>query len=152
MSAGQVAAVPEGEPGAGASIVLFQVWRHDTAAWESLGERGQEQMMGRTKADSVELDDMLPSAHVARTTVEVDGEERQVFRRNVAYGGVTDHGTAFVGFARDQWRLAVMLRRMAGATDGVRDGLTGFLTPLTGAYHTCPAMDALARFAPPDGG
>jgi putative iron-dependent peroxidase len=150
LTAAEVAAVPAGEPGAGASIVLFQLWRHDTATWESLGDRGQEQMMGRTKADSVELADMLPSAHVARTTVEVDGEERQVFRRNVAYGGVTDHGTAFVGFARDQWRLAEMLRRMAGATDGIRDGLTGFLTPLTGAYYTCPPVDALARFTPPD--
>ena len=152
LTAAQVAAVPAGEPGAGASIVLFQLWRHDTATWESLGDRGQEQMMGRTKADSVELADMLPSAHVARTTVEVDGEERRIFRRNVAYGGVTDHGTAFVGFARDQWRLAEMLRRMAGATDGVRDGLTGFLTPLTGAYYTCPPVDALARFAPPGEG
>jgi porphyrinogen peroxidase len=151
LSAAEVATVPAGEPGAGASVVLFQVWRHDTAAWESLGRRGQERAMGRTKPDSIELpeDEMPASAHVARTTVEVDGEERQIFRRNVAYGGVTDHGTAFVGFARDQWRLAEMLRRMAGATDGVRDGLTGFLTPLTGAYYTCPAVDALARFALP---
>ena len=152
LTAAEVAAVPAGEPGAGASIVLFQVWRHDTASWESLGEYGQERMMGRTKPDSVELpdDEQLPSAHVVRTTVEVDGEEKQVFRRNVAYGGVTDHGTAFVGFARDQWRMTEMLRRMAGAVDGVRDGLTGFLTPLTGAYDTCPSIDALARFAPPD--
>ena len=151
LTAAEVAAVPAGEPGAGASIVLFQVWRHDTATWESLGTHGQEQMMGRTKADSIELDEdeMLPSAHVARTKVEVDGEERQIFRRNVAYGGVTDHGTAFVGFARDQWRLTEMLRRMAGAADGIRDGVTGFLTPLTGAYYTCPPMDALARSAPP---
>jgi putative iron-dependent peroxidase len=150
LSAARVAAVPDGEPGAGASVVLFQVWRHDTAAWESLGRHGQEMMMGRTKSDSIELDEdvMLPSAHVARTTVEVAGEERRIFRRNVAYGGVSDHGTAFVGFARDQWRLAEMLRRMAGVTDGVRDGLTGFLTPLTGAYYTCPSADALARFAP----
>ena len=152
LTAAEVAAVPAGEPGAGASIVLFQVWRHDTAAWESIGEYGQERMMGRTKPDSIEIpdDEQLPNAHVVRTTVEVDGEEKQIFRRNVAYGGVTDHGTAFVGFARDQWRMAEMLRRMAGATDGVRDGLTGYLTPLTGAYYTCPAMDALARFAPPD--
>jgi putative iron-dependent peroxidase len=148
LSAAAVVAVPDRDPGAGASIVLFQVWRHDTAAWESLGRRGQEQSMGRTKPDSIELDEMLPSAHVARTTVEVDGEEQRIFRRNVAYGGVTEHGTAFVGFSRDQWRLAEMLRRMAGVTDGVRDALTGFLTPLTGAYYTCPSVDALARFAP----
>ena len=152
LTAAQVAAVPAGEPGAGASVVLYQLWRHDSAAWESLGTYGQEMSMGRTKADSVELpeDVMLPSAHVARTTVEVDGEERQVFRRNVAYGGVTDHGTAFVGFAPDRWRLHEMLRRMAGATDGVRDALTGFLTPLSGAYYTCPSIDALVRFAPPE--
>jgi porphyrinogen peroxidase len=149
LTAADVAAVPAGEPGAGSSIVLFQLWRHDTVTWESLGVHGQEQMMGRTKDGSVELDDMLPSAHVARTTVQVDGEERRIFRRNVAYGGVTEHGTAFVGFARDQWRLTEMLRRMAGATDGIRDGLTGFLTPLSGAYYTCPPVDALARFAPP---
>ncbi|WP_222195194.1 Dyp-type peroxidase [Modestobacter italicus] len=152
LRAAEVAAVPAGEPGAGASVVLFQVWRHDSATWESLGTYGQEMNMGRTKPDSVELPDdvMLPSAHVARTTLEVDGEEKQIFRRNVAYGGVTDHGTAFVGFARDRWRLHEMLRRMAGATDGVRDGLTSYLTPLTGAYYTCPSVEALARFAPPE--
>ncbi len=152
LTAAEVAAVPAGEPGAGASIVLFQLWRHDTATWDSLGVHGQEQMMGRTKDGSVELpEDQMPAgAHVARTTVERDGEEQQIFRRNVAYGGVTDHGTAFVGFARDRWRLHEMLRRMAGATDGVRDGLTSYLKPLTGAYYTCPSIDALARFAPPD--
>ena len=96
-------------------------------------------------------EDMPPSAHVARTTVEVDGEEKRIFRRNVAYGGVTDNGTAFVGFAQDQWRLAEMLRRMAGATDRVRDGLTHWMTPLTGAYYTVPAVEALARFAPAEG-
>ena len=152
LTAADVAAVPAGEPGAGASVVLYQLWRHDSATWESLGMVGQEMNMGRTKPDSVELpeDVMLPSAHVARTTVEVDGEEKQIFRRNVAYGGVTDHGTAFVGFARDRWRLHEMLRRMAGVADGVRDGLTHYLTPLTGAYYTCPSIDALARFAPPE--
>jgi putative iron-dependent peroxidase len=93
---------------------------------------------------------MLPSAHVVRNTVEVDGEELKIFRRNVAYGGVTEHGTAYVAFAQDRWRLHEMLRRMAGATDGIRDGLTGFLTPLTGAYYTCPTVEALARCAPPD--
>jgi putative iron-dependent peroxidase len=150
LEAPGVVAVPDG-PGKDSSVVLFQVWRHDTAAWESLGVRGQERAMGRTKDESIELDpeDMPPSAHVARTTVEVDGEEQRIFRRNVAYGGVTDHGTAFVGFARDQWRLAEMLRRMAGATDRVRDGLTSWLVPLTGSYYTVPSVGSLACFAPP---
>jgi len=152
LTAAAVATVAAGERGAGASVVLFQLWRHDTAAWERLGEHGQELAMGRTKPDSVELSDadMPASAHVPRTTVDRDGEEQEIFRRNVAYGGVTDHGTAFVGFAPDRWRLHEMLRRMAGVTDGIRCELTRYLTPLTGAYYTVPSVDALARFAPPD--
>jgi porphyrinogen peroxidase len=155
LSAPAVAVVPEGRPGAGAGVVLFQVWRHDTDAWEAAGQKTQERAMGRTKPDSVEFpEDRMPAgAHVARTTVERDGEEQQIFRRNVAYGGVTDHGTAFVGFSADQWRLEEMLRRMAGVGDGIRDELTRYLTPLSGAYYTVPSVEALAGFAPdPDAG
>jgi putative iron-dependent peroxidase len=149
LQAAEVAAVPAG-PGAGSSVVLFQLWRHDTGAWESLGIHGQELAMGRTKDDSTELpeEEMPPGAHVARTTLEVDGQELKIFRRNVAWGGVTDHGTVFVGFARDRWRLAEMLRRMAGAGDRIRDALTFWLTPLTGAYYTVPSVEAIAAFAP----
>ncbi len=149
LEAPGIVAVPSGS-GEGSSLVLFQVWRHDSQGWESLGVRGQEQAMGRTKADSIEFpdDEMPPSAHVARTTVEKDGEEQRIFRRNVAYGGVSNHGTAFVGFSPDRWRLHEMLRRMAGAADRVRDGLTHWLIPLSGAYYTVPSVEALARVAP----
>jgi porphyrinogen peroxidase len=148
LEAPAVAVVPAGQPGAGSSVVLHQMWRHDTAAWDSIGDRRQELAMGRTKPDSIELDEeqMPAEAHVARTSFEVDGEEQKIFRRNVAYGGVTDHGTVFVGFARDQWRLAEMLRRMAGATDGVRCALTRYLTPTTGAYYVVPSIEALTAF------
>jgi porphyrinogen peroxidase len=152
LAAPEVAAVPAGRPGAHASVVLFQLWRHDTDAWERAGRHAQELAMGRTKPDSIEFDDehMPASAHVARTTIERNGEERHIFRRNVAYGGVTDHGTAFVGFAADQSLLTEMLQRMAGIPDGVRDALTGYVVPLTGGYYTVPAVEALARFAPPE--
>jgi putative iron-dependent peroxidase len=152
LEAPSVAVVPAGRPGAGSSIVLHQLWRHDTAAWEGIGEHGQERAMGRTKPDSIEFAeaDMPPSAHVARTSFEVDGDEQDIFRRNVAYGGVTDHGTVFVGFAQDQWRLAEMLRRMAGITDGIRCELTRYVTPLTGGYYVVPSLEALSRFAPSD--
>ena len=151
LTAPEVAAVPDGRPGAGASVVLFQLWRHDTDAWEAAGRHAQELAMGRTKPDSVELDEqhMPPSSHVARTTIERDGVEQDVFRRNVAYGGVTDHGTAFVGFSAEQGRLTEMLERMAGIPDGVRDELTRYVTALTGGYYSVPAVEALARFAPP---
>jgi len=152
LEAGDVVTLPDGRPGAGSTVVLHQLWAHDTARWEAQGVDAQERAMGRTKADSTEMDDDVKpaSAHIARTVIEVDGEEQHIFRRNVAYGGITDHGTVFVGFAWDQWRLTEMLRRMAGIPDGIRDELTRYTTPLTGAYYVVPSVAALARFAPPD--
>ena len=67
--------------------------------------------MGRTKADSVELDPRPESSHVARTDQDDAGH---VLRRNTAYGTVTDHGTVFVGFAAGRTPLHTMLERMAG--------------------------------------
>ena len=151
LEAPGVVAVQEG-PGAGSCVLLFQVWEHDAISWETFGVQGQENTMGRVKADSTEFpaDEMPSNAHVPRVTIEKDGAEFKIFRRNVAYGGVTDHGTAFVGFAPDQWRMAEMLRRMAGASDRMRDALTFWVTPLSGAYYTVPSVESLARFTGPD--
>jgi putative iron-dependent peroxidase len=151
LEAPQVATVPAGAPGAGSSVVLYQLWQHDSAGWDRLSQEQQERAMGRTKPDSIELaEDVMPAdSHVARTVLEVDGEEQPIFRRNVAYGDVSHHGTAFVGFSCDQWRLEEMLRRMAGASDGIRCALTHYVQPLTGGYYTVPAVDALVCFVPP---
>lgn len=51
----------------------------------------------------------------------------------------------FVGFSTDQQRLAAMLASMAGPTDGIRDELTGYARPLTGAYYFVPSTDSLRR-------
>jgi hypothetical protein len=100
--------------------------------------------MGRTKLDSVELEDLPPASHVARTDQDRFGE---VFRRNMPYGTTTDHGTMFVGFSAEQRRLAGMLESMAGLGDGVRDVLTSYTRPLTGAYYFVPSAQDLGRFA-----
>jgi porphyrinogen peroxidase len=147
LEAPEVALIPDGAPGAGGSVLLLQKWAHDAAAWEALPVARQEQAMGRTKPDSVELDPQPPSSHVARTDQERFGN---IFRRNVPYGTVTDHGTMFVGFSADQHRLAVMLESMAGLTDGVRDELTHYTRPETGAYYFVPSTQCLGRFATAD--
>jgi putative iron-dependent peroxidase len=152
LDAPEMVTVADGSPGAGGSVLLFQQWQHRADAWRALSDATQERVIGRTKPDSVELaEDVMPiDAHVPRTTIEQDGEERKIFRRNVAYGNVGDHGTVFVGFGADQYRLERMLQRMAGAEDGVRDALTSYTTPLTGAYYFVPSLQALRRFATPE--
>jgi putative iron-dependent peroxidase len=139
-----VALVPEGSPGDGGTILLLQQWAHDVTAWEALPEGSQEKVIGRMKADSVELSPQPPDSHVARTDQDVFGK---IFRRNMPYGTVTDHGTMFVGFSRAQRPLQAMLESMAGVGDGVRDALTRYTRPLTGAYYFIPAIEAIRQFA-----
>lgn len=66
------------------------------------------------------------------------------------YGTVTDHGTMFVGFAATQRPLAAMLDSMAGRANGIRDALTRYTHPVTGAYYFVPSVQSLRRFATPE--
>ena len=134
--------VPDGAPGAGGTILLLQKWVHDASAWESLPVSEQERVIGRTKPDSVELEDKPADSHVASTDQDRFGK---IFRRNMPYGTVTEHGTMFVGFCSEQRPLAAMLESMAGSAGGVRDALTRYTRPLTGAYYFVPSTDAMRR-------
>lgn len=147
-----IALVATGSPGAGGSVLLFQQWRHLAREFDALPEETQERVIGRTKADSVEFDDatMPADSHVSRTKVLQDGEELKIFRRNVPYGNVSEHGTLFIGFSADQSRMHRMLEQMAGIDGGPRDALTRYSTPLTGAYYFVPAVQSLARFTTPE--
>jgi putative iron-dependent peroxidase len=146
IEAPEVAVIPEGSPGAGGTILLLQKWSHDAAAWEGLPVARQEQVIGRTKDESVELEDKAPESHVSRTDQDRLGK---IFRRNMPYGTVTDHGTMFVGFSAEQQRLTAMLESMAGLTDGVRDELTTYARALTGAYYFVPSTESLGNIPQP---
>ncbi len=140
----EVVAVPQGSAGAGGSTLLLQKWQHDATVWEALGVERQEEVIGRRKADSVELDPKPADSHVARTDQDTFGK---ILRRNMAYGTVTDHGTMFVGFAAAREPLQAMLESMAGLESGVRDALTRYTTPVSGAYYVIPSIESIADLA-----
>jgi putative iron-dependent peroxidase len=142
LEAPSAALLPEGVPGAAGSVLLLQKWKHKTAQWEALPVDQQERIMGRTKLDSVELENKPADSHVARTDQDEFGH---IFRRNMPYGDVEDHGTVFVGFSSDQKPLSRMLDSMAGLIDGTRDALTRFTQPLTGSYYFVPSVESLLR-------
>jgi porphyrinogen peroxidase len=143
VEAPEFAVIPDGIPGAGGTILLLQKWSHDADAWEALPVARQEQVIGRTKDESIELDDKPAESHVARTDQDEFGK---IFRRNMPYGTVTDHGTMFVGFCAEQRPLTMMLENMAGVNDGIRDELTVYTTALTGAYYFVPSTQGLRRW------
>jgi porphyrinogen peroxidase len=144
LEAPELAVIPPDSPGAGGSVLLLQKWVHDAVAWEALPVTCQENIMGRTKPDSIELEDRPTDSHVARTDQERFGK---IFRRNMPYGTVTDHGTVFVGFSTEQGRLSAMLNSMAGIPDGVRDALTRYTRPITGAFYFVPSTQSIRAFA-----
>lgn len=140
LDAPTAALLPEGVPGAAGSVLLLQKWKHNTASWEALPTSQQEHIMGRTKLDSIELENKPSDSHVARTDQDEFGH---IFRRNMPYGNVEDHGTVFVGFSADQTPLSGMLDSMAGLVNGTRDALTRFTQPLSGSYYFVPSVESL---------
>jgi porphyrinogen peroxidase len=142
LEAPAAALLSEGVPGAAGSVLLLQKWKHKTAQWETLPVAQQELIMGRTKPDSIELENKPADSHVARTDQDEYGH---IFRRNMPYGNIADHGTVFVGFSAEQKPLARMLDSMAGLIDGKRDALTRYTQPITGSYYFVPSVESLLR-------
>ena len=150
--AAEVALVPPGRPGEGGSHVVTMRWVHDLTAFNRLSVEDQQRVFGRTKSDSVELpaDQKPPNAHIARVETSVEGREVEIYRRSVPYGTSAQEGLYFVAFSAEPSRYDLLLARMFGnAPDGVRDRLTDFSHPVSGAYYFAPSLNALNELAGP---
>jgi putative iron-dependent peroxidase len=146
--AADAAVVPDGAPGAGASVVLLQRWVHDLDGFGELDDVDQGQVFGRDKHTNTELPDDVrsPRSHISRVVIDdADGAELEVFRRSTTFGGVLEHGLQFLAFASDVARLDRMLRRMVGEDDGVTDALTDFSTSTGGGWYVAPPVEAFAE-------
>ena len=132
--------------GDGASYALTQKWIHDLARFNALETRQQEQIIGRTKRDSIELQGnaMPDDSHVSRTDATVSGVKQKILRRSVPHGDFDDRGLHFVAFACHLSRIQIQLERMFGASDdGLHDQLVEYSTPESGSYWYVPTVEAL---------
>jgi porphyrinogen peroxidase len=141
---------------AGGSYVIVQKYLHDMDAWKRVSTAEQEQIIGRTKADNIELnDDNAPrkSHKTLATIVDESGTEHDILRDNMPFGrpGQKEFGTYFIGYSRHLWVIEKMLQRMfVGEPPGAYDRLLDFSTPLTGATFfapTRPKLQALIQAA-----
>ncbi|MCQ4193421.1 Dyp-type peroxidase [Streptomyces parvulus] len=146
--------VGDEDPGfTGGSYVVVQKYLHDLTAWNALSTEAQENVVGRTKPDNIELpDDVKPAdSHVALTTVkDEDGNERKIVRDNMPFGrvGQEEFGTYFIGYARTPDVIEQMLRHMfLGDRPGVHDRILDFSRPVTGCLFHAPSADFLQRIA-----
>lgn len=130
------------------SFIFAQRYAHNLEKWKKLKVDTQEQVMGRTKLESIELDDEVKpeNAHVARTVVEdEEGEEMEILRHSLPYGdGRGDQGLFFIAYTKDLKIIDAMLERMFGTSgDRIHDRLLHFVTPLDGAYYFAPSEELL---------
>src|SRR5262249_17642695 len=107
LEAPGIALVPHALPGGGGSHGLALRWGHDLEAFHAQSVAQQELVIGRTKADSVEMtyDQLPPDAHIARSQVVEDEREVQIYRRSVPFGTVAEHGLYFVAFSAERARF-----------------------------------------------
>ena len=142
----EAAVIAPAKAGAGGCFVLTQQWMHDLAHFGQLDIEEQESVIGRTKADSIELDDAPPTAHVRRTDVKIDGKGLKIYRRSTPFGGVRSNGLYFLAFSCELMRFAIQLDRMFGLSeDGLMDRLTEFSTPVSGSYWYAPPVESLVE-------
>ena len=132
------------------SFIFAQRYSHNLEKWKKLKVDAQEHVMGRTKLESIELDDDVKpeNAHVARTVIEDEqGEELEILRHSLPYGdGQGDQGLFFIAYTKDLTRIDRMLLRMFGTSgDGIHDRLLHFVTALDGAYYFAPSEELLAE-------
>ncbi|ENX11070.1 Dyp-type peroxidase [Acinetobacter variabilis] len=130
------------------SFIFAQRYAHNLDKWKKLKVDAQEQVMGRTKLESIELEDEVKpaNAHIARTVVEdEEGEEMEILRHSLPYGdGRGDQGLFFIAYTKDLKIIDAMLVRMFGTSgDGIHDCLLHFVTPMDGAYYFAPSEELL---------
>jgi porphyrinogen peroxidase len=138
---------------AGGSYVVVQKYLHDMAAWAKIPTPLQEQIIGRTKIDNVEIndDDAPRKSHKSLATiVDANGSEHDILRDNMPFGraGHGEFGTYFIGYSRNLWVIEKMLQRMyVGDPPGAYDRLLDVSTPHTGATFFAPSRPTLQALA-----
>lgn len=134
---------------AGGCYVHVQRYVHDMSAWRALSVDEQQNVVGRTKFDDIEMDDDVKPAnsHIALNVItDEDGNELKIVRRNMPYGAVGkgEFGTYFIGYSRTPAVTERMLTNMfIGSPPGNTDRILDFSTAVTGGMFFVPTVDFL---------
>lgn len=134
------------------SYVVVQKYTHPLSMWQALTTEQQEAIMGRRKADNVELPDATSGqkSHKTLTTIVDDAGEHDILRDNMPFArpALGEYGTYFIGYTRHLWVLERMLERMfIGDPPGLHDRLLDFSTPQTGSTYFAPSTALLGALA-----
>ncbi|OYO07757.1 Dyp-type peroxidase [Enemella evansiae] len=134
----------EDEQYAGGSYVVIQKYLHDLGAWRKQSTETQEQIIGRTKPDNVELPDAgadQQKSHKTLCTITDEQGEHDILRDNMPFAtpGEGVYGTFFIGYSRHLWVTEKMLERMfVGDPPPLYDKILDFSKAVTGVTLFVP--------------
>ncbi|OTA17738.1 formate acetyltransferase [Xenorhabdus beddingii] len=141
----EVALIQEGRD-QGGSYVVVQRYEHNLNKWHRFSDEEQEKMIGRTKKDSIELEEHVrnQTSHVSRVVIEENGEELAILRRSLPYGTASGkQGLFFIAYCYCLHNIEQQLLSMFGERDGKHDDLLRMSKPVTGSYYFAPSLTQL---------
>ncbi len=129
----------------GASYLFVQKYIHNLTAWKGLSTEDQEKVIGRYKANDVEMaDDVKPSnSHIALANI---GDDLKIVRDNMPFGNMSTNemGTYFIAYASTFTTVQKMLDNMfIGSPVGNYDRILDFSTAKTGSLFFVPTFNML---------
>lgn len=143
----QIALIADGDD-QGGSYVFTQCYEHQLDKWQKLSVAKQESVIGRTKVDSVELDDVPDTSHVGRVDLKENGVGLKMLRQSLPYGKVSGaHGLYFICYCARLYNIEQQLLSMFGEIDGKTDRLLGFTKAVSGSYYYAPSVAQLKALA-----
>ncbi|KJF82139.1 Dyp-type peroxidase [Photobacterium angustum] len=134
----------------GGTYLTVQRYVDRQGLWDKQTTEYQEQVIGRTKLDDIELDDdKKPAwAHNNKSKVIIDDQEIKMLRQNRPFGNAMEHGTMFIGFAASPEILDISLKQMIYADEnGNYDRLLDFVEAKTGTHYFVPSQALMNTFA-----
>ena len=127
----------------GGSYLFVQKYMHNLSAWKNLTTEQQENVIGRYKANDIEMaDDVKPAnSHIALANI---GDDLKIVRDNMPFGKMStnDMGTYFIAYASTFTTVQKMLTNMfVGSPEGNYDRILDFSTAKTGSLFFVPTFN-----------
>ena len=129
----------------GGSYLFVQKYIHNLTGWKGLSTEDQEKVIGRYKANDIEMDDdVKPSnSHIALANV---GDDLKIVRDNMPFGSMSTNemGTYFIAYASTFTTVQKMLSNMfIGSPVGNYDRILDFSTAKTGSLFFVPTFNMI---------
>ncbi|WP_394772346.1 Dyp-type peroxidase [Mucilaginibacter sp.] len=133
----------------GGSYLFVQKYVHNLTSWKELSTEQQEKVIGRSKANDIEMaDDVKPAnSHIALANV---GDDLKIVRDNMPFGNMSTNemGTYFIAYASTFTTVQKMLNNMfIGSPAGNYDRILDFSTAKTGSLFFVPTFNMIDDFS-----